>query len=590
MAATVPNSDRLRRVTVHSPRMSNNGYLLDLLNGGIWFSEQVHAEERRRTVVDVRLHPIGSPWVRWVRTFTDLSTVPVKVRRRLVKWYRAVTGAGSSDAGHQEPSIIDRIRVRASSVYLRVDDHLNVEMHRMEVGYGAAAVPTLRACLQALQCWRNCRRDGRMDVQALLQLRYRGVHIGDLVASETIGLHQTAGGSLRQCGALALVGCLADAVYTVDYILGQSWTSGVDECVTTSETTYLEELYRRTLQLQGFYLLELYDYSGRLRLIPPGEGLPNPFVARADAHMPLSAQQKERTWKYLAERTRDAGQHLWYMNVGQNRHGQEGVTTVHGHVLERDDRALTAVIFLHSFDDAQYMFGLDGFDDLYEWTVASIEGCLANRQIGRVLIKEHPNIDLETFPSDKYAVRRLKRRFQHESRVQYIDRCTDVKALLSLGRVYGITNHGSVAEELVAVGIPVIATSKAPWGGHYPFVHFWDSPADYAALLRGLTVDGWQAPGHKEMEALIRFVNEYRLNNLPGQDLPVSVQWMMWKDPAVNILTPDISVAIEQQVSTLGANDPQMIQWLRDRANGYRDHRGPVRANAGVHRNAQGVR
>jgi hypothetical protein len=233
------------------------------------------------------------------------------------------------------------------------------------------------------------------------------------------------------------------------------------------------------------------------------------------------------------------------------------------------------------------MFGLDGFEDLYDWTVVTIDECLGNRHIGRVLIKGHPNIELVTVSADKHAVERLRRRFQHEPRVAFIDPRTDIKALTSLGLVYGITHHGSVAEELVAVGLPVIASSTAPWKKNYPFLRLWDSPSEYVAILRGLKTTDWSAPGSREMEALLQYVHEYRLNILPGEDLPVSVQWMVWDDNTIDILDSAIATLEERRIAELEADSPQLIEWLRDRAKGYRGRTETARANSGTHRPVQ---
>jgi hypothetical protein len=216
------------------------------------------------------------------------------------------------------------------------------------------------------------------------------------------------------------------------------------------------------------------------------------------------------------------------------------------------------------------MFGLDGFEDLYEWTVVSIDECLGNRHIGRVLVKEHPNIDLATFPGDKHAVERLRTRYHQESKLKYIDRRTDIKALRSLGLLYGITNHGSVAEELVAVGLPVIASSKGPWGKGYPFLHLWHSPEEYIAVLRGLTFSEWSPPGQAEQDALARFVTEYRMTVLPGQELPVSVQWMLWENRNIDILSCDISTEAERRIAELEPDSVSLVDWLRKRARLYR--------------------
>lgn len=569
-ANTHSDGGNVERVTIYSTRLNCGAYLLTLLNAGVWLAEHLGTGPHRQRLIEIQLHPVGSPWMRWVRALFDLSSLPDKVHRfASSRGLIPFANERGSSTDHRGPTIIDLVQIQSSSVRIQVDETLAISIERIKVGYAESAWPTIRAWVSAIRYWKACQENGRLNVQALLRLRYRDILVGDLIASETIKRIPSAGGSLRHCDSVILFGCLVDVVYTVDYILGRNWSARGSEYVATSETTYLEELYRRTLTLHGVGALELNDYSGRLRILAPGKELPNPFIVRAWKRGALSAHQRDRTQRYLAERVSDAARHLWYMFVGHNEGEQGRVVDERGHVIARDDQSLTVVIFLHGFDDAQYMFGLDGFEDLYEWTLVTIDECLGNRQIGRVLIKEHPNIDLVPFSADKRAVKRLRHRYQNEPSVAFIDRRTDIKALTSLGLVYGITHHGSVAEELVAVGVPVIASSIAPWRKNYPFLRLWDSPSEYVTILRSLRTVDWRAPDSREMEALLQYVYEYRLNILPGEDLPVSVQWMKWDDNTLDVLDGDITAKEERRIAELKSDSPQLINWLRERARYY---------------------
>jgi hypothetical protein len=564
------------RITIHSPRLNCNAYLLELLNAAIWLAERADAGTSRERSIEILLYPVGSPWVRWAcalfdpsRSLSRARDVMGRLRLRTNAWGRREARRGSS--------IIELVRVQSSPVRIRVDERLTVNIQRITAGYAEAAVLTIRACIRAFRIWKGCRQNSRLNAQAFLRSRYREVQIGDLVASETIAASPAAGGSLQCCGMPSLFGCLVDAVYMVDYILSRTWKGHGCSYVTTSETSYLDEIYRRTLRVRGFNLLELQDYTGRLRVITPGEEWPNPFVARTWRGETLSRHQRECAQQYLAERVTDPGRHLWDMYVGRNSRAKDSVLDERGSAIARDDRSLTVIICLHCFDDAQYWLGLDGFEDLYEWTVVSIDECLGNRQIGHILLKDHPNVDSAGFSGNRRAVERLRERYQHEPRITVLDRHTNIEALASLGLVYGITSFGRVAEELVAVGIPVIASSKGPWGKSYPFLRMWDSPDEYASILRSLTVADWRAPGTRELEALAQFVHEYHLNLIPGDDLPISVQWMVWEDPSINILARDISDRAERQIAELEPTSEQLLAWLRGRAKAYRRGLGTTR-------------
>lgn len=566
------DTESVGRITIHSPRLNCNAYLIELLNGGIWLSERLEVGKHRKRSIEILLYPVGSPRVRWsrrVRALSDPLRVLSRTCRNLVGRLRSLASKLGPRTGHQGSTIIERVCIQSSGAYIQIDETVTISIQRIEVGYAESALLTIMACVKALRILRGYRQNGRLNAQAFLRVRHRDVHIGDLVASETIAASPAAGGSLQCCGMLALFWCLVDAIYTVDYILGRTWNLHDHDYVTTSETTYLDEIYRRTLRSCGLSILELYDYTGRLRIIAPGEEWPNPFVARAWQGAELSRHQRECAQQHLAERVADPGRHLWDMYVGRNSRETGPVVDERGRIIARDDRSLTVIVFLHCFDDAQYWSGLDGFEDLYEWTEVSIDECLGNRNIGRILLKEHPNVDTMIFSGNRRAVERLRDRYQHEPRITFLNRHTNIQALTSLGAVYGITNFGRVAEELVAVGLPVIASSKGPWGKRYPFLRIWDSPDEYAAMLRGLTPAGWRPPGNAEREALAQFVHEFRLTVLSGQDRPVWLQWMLWADPSVDVLDRDISDKVERRVAELEPDSPHLVEWLRERTGAY---------------------
>jgi hypothetical protein len=558
------------RLTVHAPRFCSNVHVLDLLDGVVWLAQQEQRKTCPATLIEVLLHPVGSPWVRALRIVSNWT---VKAWRQLFRRYNLddePSGTSITAANHRKGTITGQLRGRYESVRIPVDENLTVAMHRIKVGYLKSLAMTLRAVLRGFKHYVSCMRRGRFDRQVFLVSRYRGVHIGDLIASEAIGFNPNAGGHLQRCGSLAMLRGIVDAIYTVDYILGQSWNAW--DYTTVSETTYLEELYRRTLHQQGLQSLEMYDYSGQLYILPGQGPLPNPFIARAWQGPTLSPAQRERAKRYMSERL-NATRHLWYMNVGRNVQQSQDVRDEQGQLLAPDTTNVTAVVFLHSFDDAQFQFGLDGFDDLYEWTVTTINECLANRHVGRVLIKEHPNVDPVAFPGDKHALRRLRARYGGVPRVVFVDRYTNVKAFAGLGCVCGLTNYGSVAEECVPAGIPMIASAKGPWGTHYPFLRVWESPAEYVALLRRLTAAEWRPPGEREMEALAEFVFEYRVNIRPAADVPLWFQWAALQDPSINILDRDVIEKVERRIVDLEPDAPSLIGWLRERAMIHRTDR-----------------
>lgn len=551
---------------LHAPRLNTDVRLIELLDAAVWLFQQQRSADTREQVVHIVLHPVGSPWVRWVRAWIAAQTVTAVLRKL---WRIASAAIDGQRTDTARMSLLAQIRAGRSGARVRVGPQQSIHIQQACVEYWAVLRSTLTACVRAAQIWTRFFRGGSLDAQAVLATRYAGVHIGDVIASECIRVSPLAGGSLSHCGSWAVFWCLVDAVYTVDYVKERMRRPEGRSYVTVAEPTYLEAIYLRVLQQHGFSNLELFDYCGQIYAAGPTELWKGALVARPSVGRKLSSAQREQVKRYLDERLSVKGRHLWYMDAGQTGHEPAGLVDHEGRELTRDEAALTVVLFLHSFDDAQYQFGLDGFADLYAWTVASIDACLRNSNIGRVLIKEHPNVDPDVCASDRIAVGRLKARYRHEARVRFINRYAAVNAVASLGRVCGITCHGSVAEELVAAGVPVIGSAHAPWGKHYPFLATWDSPKEYADIVGQLTVEAWRPPNLDEMNALEQFIEEYRLKGLREQALPVIWQWVVWESGLADASRRELDAYANRRVTELHPDSTGLTAWLQSRAHRY---------------------
>ena len=70
---------------------------------------------------------------------------------------------------------------------------------------------------------------------------------------------------------------------------------------------------------------------------------------------------------------------------------------------------ITVVIYLHSFTDAQYVYGYDGYYDLEDWTTSTVKALYSNSNVGKIIPKPHPGIDRVYHPGDVIANRRLRK-------------------------------------------------------------------------------------------------------------------------------------------------------------------------------------
>ena len=146
---------------------------------------------------------------------------------------------------------------------------------------------------------------------------------------------------------------------------------------------------------------------------------------------------------------------------------------------------MTAILYLHTFTDAQYAFAYDGYHDLMDWCLSTISSLNSNEYISRVIVKPHPESTGAYHPGDAIANKYLKSKLPNFDKVQWADSHFGVNHIDNPESVVGITHHGSVAEELAFSKIPVIASAHAFWGKEYKFGYWWDNVKEHEALISG---------------------------------------------------------------------------------------------------------
>ena len=186
----------------------------------------------------------------------------------------------------------------------------------------------------------------------------------------------------------------------------------------------------------------------------------------------------------------------------------------------------SAIVYLHSFTDAQYVFGDDGYYDLFDWALKTISILSLNKNISKVIVKSHPGIDRQYHPGDLKANMHLKSKFQNSNKVEWVDEHFDVMQIKNLDTIVGITHHGSVAEELVFSDIPVVASTFAPWGEKYNFGFWWNNYREYELFISGKEITKLEVSKFQKKElyryAMDKYFSKYvkaRLNcGLTWQD------------------------------------------------------------------------
>lgn len=363
------------------------------------------------------------------------------------------------------------------------------------------------ALLISMRLWLRTICSGKFIAQDFLELVYDRVEVGRLAASQTLRVKWKMGGSIRATSSLFFA--LASAVYLCKTSKLVRLSGAKCNLVMVPELTYLCAVYEQALSQKGANIVSLYSYRHTFEIRKRDEAESHPDAAERDKNTDdIDTTTSEQ---YLMKRLDEPVHALPYMTTGVNAPPRGEILTLNRDPVKLREDALSVVVFLHTVEDAQYYFGLDGFADIMDWSIFTIDKCLENENIDKVLVKMHPNIDLEYYRADKLAFERLLLRYSHRARCAFISSTTSLVDLASGGRRYGITHHGSVAEEFVYLGQPVVASVRSPWAGQYSFTTVWRNPEAYEQILKSLSFDKWSPPNELERAELMSFVQNYRL-------------------------------------------------------------------------------
>jgi hypothetical protein len=146
------------------------------------------------------------------------------------------------------------------------------------------------------------------------------------------------------------------------------------------------------------------------------------------------------------------------------------------------------VVYVHSFTDAQLWFGLDGFENSYDWLEYTLTNLKKNNK--KVIIKAHPNYYNTSFPKsvtywDKKIFDLIYSKFKDYSGFFFLNYPIKngdfVKNLKK--KTICITHHGSVLIELAFLEFKIISSSANFFSEEFKVSNFWKNKKEYAELL-----------------------------------------------------------------------------------------------------------
>lgn len=357
-------------------------------------------------------------------------------------------------------------------------DHGEIRIQRGDNPASISMLNSIRNWFKAKSIYKSLIKSKKAG--SFLEYTYRGATIGDKIASTALRVYPEAGGRLLACKGLKNV--TYHALEVCDFI-DKKIEVHSNTYVAVTETWYLDGIYERLLHSMGAHVLRSSHYSGNIHLTKSTDELQHPWIPPSSESK--SIMLKSDIESYMKTRIYAPKEELTYMTFGVNEE-HERVVDENNNDIILDPSGVTAVVYLHSFDDSQYRFGYDGYDDLLMWTEETIMTLISNPNVKNVLVKAHPNVDYKRYPGDYRAYKYLRTKFQNE--VKWLKKDVSVLSLKKIENVVGITHHGSVSEELAYLQIPVIMSSYSRLGCNYKFALTWENRAEYEKYLEGLTI------------------------------------------------------------------------------------------------------
>ena len=155
--------------------------------------------------------------------------------------------------------------------------------------------------------------------------------------------------------------------------------------------------------------------------------------------------------------------------------------------FEISDSSQSVIIYMHCVSDAQYFYGVDGFEDLHQWLLQSVELC---RFFGyQVYIKPHPSFFRtdSTYNADIKYLKHLNSIWGVDiSNIKQVFVSTKIKGLHILNpdvsileiknnfnKPLIITHHGSIALEAMYLKLNVLVSTASPYN-ESPFIVYHD--------------------------------------------------------------------------------------------------------------------
>jgi len=460
-----------KKIILNSIDYQNSDLILELLNIANWLSSKNDIEH-----VVINMHPFHDKYMKiaFALRWLFLPGGVKKLKQYFISRY--VNKIQNTDRRSKLSSSCTPLKHKIENIEL---GNRKIRIHFIQERLITGPIVFIENICIAIYLWARIyfRRD-----HSFLKIEYSSIRIGDLAASYAFRLDPGSQGSLKRASFLLLnlAYCIAIIRYSNKYSLSNNFKS----YTFCPESTYVSGCYNRALGAMGSAIVDnrspKYLYSIQdIDVYLSNESFKTSLKSLIDEQA-LNFDIDE----YFYTRLHDPIKSLDYLEIGHNE--------LHTSLLESqiqlqiEESNLTVIVFLQTISDGQYMFGInDAFTDIYDWTCFTIDYLCSEYKDITILIKPHPNIDDQLHPVDFGFVNELKKKYKAHN-IHFLPKTFSPLKLKDFDNIVGVTIHGSVVEELLYLGIPVINSVYSLWGDCCEFTNPWRSINEYRKTLSDL--------------------------------------------------------------------------------------------------------
>ena len=192
----------------------------------------------------------------------------------------------------------------------------------------------------------------------------------------------------------------------------------------------------------------------------------------------LSVIEKNKINLYLNKMVNNPEKHIsWLINTGYKK--------IDNNINYKN---ITHVIYAHSFTDGNLWFGNDGFPNLYDWTVYTIN-ILSKNKKNRIIVKSHPNFFKKQFgevaTKDLQLINQLEKKYNSANIIFIKKPIKNFNLLKKLKKkCIIISHHGTAIIEANHFGFKTICSYSTIWRKNLKISNQWFSKEKYKFLLK----------------------------------------------------------------------------------------------------------